>query len=133
MANTIIGRVLLVGPIEEIPTRNGGQSFQKRSLVLDCSRFDQFTGQKYENYPQIEFASKNVSLLDGLIEGEIVEVSFALQGRSYTKDGTTRFFTSIVGYNVEARNTTQEQPVAQQAPQSAPAPQPDPQNDDLPF
>lgn len=133
MANTIIGRVLLVGPIEEIPTRNGGLSFLKRSLVLDCSRFDQFTGQKYENYPQIEFASKNVSLLDGLIEGEIVEVSFALQGRSYTKDGTTRFFTSIVGYNVEARNTAQEQPVAQQAPQSAPAPQPDPQNDDLPF
>lgn len=133
MANTIIGRVLLVGPIEEIPTRHGGQSFQKRSLVLDCSRFDQFTGQKYENYPQIEFASKNVSLLDGLIEGEIVEVSFALQGRSYTKDGTTRFFTSIVGYNVEARNTAQEQPVAQQAPQSAPAPQPVPQNNDLPF
>lgn len=133
MANTIIGRVLLVGPIEEIPTRNGGLSFLKRSLVLDCSRFDQFTGQKYENYPQIEFASKNVSLLDGLKEGEIVEVSFALQGRSYTKDGTTRFFTSIVGYNVEARNTAQEQPVAQQAPQSAPAPQPDPQNDDLPF
>lgn len=150
MANTIIGRVLAIGRTEEIPSRNGGQPFLKRTLMLDCSRYDQYTGQKFENYPQFEFASKNTSILDGFNEGDVVEVSFALQGRNYEKDGVTKNFTSIVGFKVEPYNTQQSQQNAPQEPQNAPqqvqapAPPPPPAvdangnptdvaNDDLPF
>lgn len=120
MANTIIGKVLVIGRTEEIPSKNGGQTFLKRTLVLDCSRYDQYTGQKFENYPQFEFVSKNTSILDNINEGDVVEVSFALQGRSYEKDGVQKYFTSIVGYKVEPYNTQQSQQNAPQAPQNAP-------------
>lgn len=101
MANTIIGKVLVIGRTEEIPSKNGGQPFLKRTLVQDCSRYDQYTGKKFENYPQLEFASKNTAILDNFNVGDVVEVSFALQGRSYEKDGVHKYFTSIVGYKVE--------------------------------
>lgn len=116
MANTIIGKVLVIGRTEEIPSKNGGQPFLKRTLVQDCSRYDQYTGKKFENYPQLEFASKNTAILDNFNVGDVVEVSFALQGRSYEKDGVHKYFTSIVGYKVEPYNTQQSQ---QPAPQSA--------------
>lgn len=120
MANTIIGKVLVIGRTEEIPSRNGGQPFLKRTLVLDCSRYDQYTGQKFENYPQLEFASKNTAILDNFNVGDVVEVSFALQGRSYEKDGVQKYFTSIVGYKVEPYNTQQSQQNTPQASQNAP-------------
>lgn len=120
MANTIIGKVLVIGRTEEIPSKNGGQPFLKRTLVLDCSRYDQYTGQKFENYPQLEFASKNTAILDNFNVGDVVEVSFALQGRSYEKDGVHKYFTSIVGYKVEPYNTQQSKQHAPQAPQNAP-------------
>lgn len=120
MANTIIGKVLVIGRTEEIPSKNGSQPFLKRTLVLDCSRYDQYTGQKFENYPQLEFASKNTAILDNFNVGDVVEVSFALQGRSYEKDGVQKYFTSIVGYKVKPYNTQQSQQNAPQAPQNAP-------------
>lgn len=120
MANTIIGKVLVIGRTEEIPSRNGGQPFLKRTLVLDCSRYDQYTGQKFENYPQLEFASKNTAILDNFNVGDVVEVSFALQGRSYEKDGVQKYFTSIVGYKVEPYNTQQSQQNTPQASHNAP-------------
>lgn len=149
MANTIIGKVLVIGRTEEIPSKNGGQPFLKRTLVLDCSRYDQYTGQKFENYPQLEFASKNTAILDNFNVGDVVEVSFALQGRSYEKDGVHKYFTSIVGYKVEPYNTQHSQQPAPQAPQNAPKSEqsnqpltppsvdangnPVDNNDDLPF
>ena len=149
MANTIIGKVLVIGRTEEIPSKNGGQPFLKRTLVLDCSRYDQYTGQKFENYPQLEFASKNTAILDNFNVGDVVEVSFALQGRSYEKDGVQKYFTSIVGYKVEPYNTQQSQQPAPQAPQNTPQAEqsnqpftpravdangnPVDNNDDLPF
>lgn len=149
MANTIIGKVLVIGRTEEIPSKNGGQPFLKRTLVLDCSRYDQYTGKKFENYPQLEFASKNTAILDNFNVGDVVEVSFALQGRSYEKDGVQKYFTSIVGYKVEPYNTQQSQQPAPQAPQNAPQAEqsnqtftppsvdangnPVDNNDDLPF
>ena len=149
MANTIIGKVLVIGRTEEIPSKNGGQPFLKRTLVLDCSRYDQYTGQKFENYPQLEFASKNTAILDNFNVGDVVEVSFALQGRSYEKDGVQKYFTSIVGYKVEPYNTQHSQQPAPQAPQNAPQAEqsnqpftppavdangnPVDNNDDLPF
>lgn len=138
MANTIIGRVFFIGPIEEIPSKNGGSPFLKRSLVLDCSRYDQYTGQKFENFPQVEFAGKNVTLLDNFNQDDLVEVSFALSGRSYIKDNVQKFFTSIIGYKVELYGPSTEQHTVHQVSQSIPIPQHQPQlqqsvDDALPF
>lgn len=140
MANTIIGRVLVVGQTVNIPTKSGG-TLTKRELVLDCSRYDQYTGEKRDNFPALEFVGQNCQTLDALAVGDMVQVAFVLAGRRYVKDGQERYFTSVTGYKAEPyqhpQATAQGQPAA---PQSAPQPvmpQPAPQGaenkDDLPF
>ena len=89
MANQIIGRVFEIGQTTSIPTKSGN-TFQKRQIVLDASHYDQYTGQKYENYPQFQFLQMNCAQLDNFKVGDIVVVSFALNGRSYEKDGVKK-------------------------------------------
>lgn len=145
MANTIVGRVLTVGAAVNIACKSGA-TLTKRELVLDCSRYDTYTGEKRDNFPQLEFVGRNCSLLDSLAEGELVEVSFILAGRKYEKDGKDCYFTSITGYRVEpyqpTPHTVQAQPAAPQAArqQDTPAPPPLPATesqqldaDNLPF
>ena len=57
----IIGKIKEVGSKVAIPTRSG-QSYEKRELVLDCSTYDQFSGERYENYVSVEFGGKNVDI-----------------------------------------------------------------------
>lgn len=133
MANQIIGRVFQIGDTNEIKSKDGSKTYYKRELVLDATRFDGLTGQRgYDNYPSIEFSGDNCQLLDQLKIGDVVTVSFDLQGTKYEKDGQTRFFTSIRGYKVEPKQVYQ--PAQSQTPQP-PTSQPyyPPQEDNTPF
>lgn len=128
MANQIIGRVFQIGDTNEIKSKDGSKTYYKRELVLDATRFDGLTGQRgYDNYPSIEFSGDNCQLLNQLKIGDVVTVSFDLQGTKYEKDGQTRFFTSIRGYKVEPKQVYQ--------PAQPPTPQPyyPPQEDNTPF
>lgn len=132
----IKGRIHKIGNVEVIKTASGSE-FKKRELVLDASRFDPLTGEKmFDNFPCFEFVQDKVALLDDLKPLQVVTISFDLQGREYTKDGQTKYITTVRGYKIEAR------PVAQQAEAQAQAPQPTPQwrgyaqapqNNGLPF
>ena len=99
MANTITGKVLLIGQTEAIPYQD--KVFYKREWVLDASRFDQYSGQKFENYPKLEFVGNNCSQLDQFQIGQLVTVSFVLSGRKVEKDGNVNYFTNASGYNIE--------------------------------
>ena len=130
MANTLTGRVLSVGQTVKIPTKNGSD-FVKRELILDASRYDEFTGEKKPNYPLFQFTQKRCEELDGLSVGDFVEVSFILSGRAYQKDGATRYITDVVGYKVERRE--KQAPVQAEAPtQPQPASIPN-AHDEFPF
>lgn len=116
MANTITGKILVIGQTETIPVPNSPNPFYKRELVLDASRFDQFSGQRIENYPKLEFVNNNCSKLDQYQVGQLVTVSFSLSGRKTEKDGIMRFFTNVTGYDIvpyQRRNPQQGQ-MAQQ-------------------
>nr|DAX75869.1 MAG TPA: Single-strand binding protein, single stranded DNA-binding protein.3A [Caudoviricetes sp.] len=138
MANQIIGRVFYIGDTNSIKSKDGSKTYYKRELVLDATRFDGLTGQRgYDNFPSIEFNGDNCHLLDQLKMGDVVTVSFDLQGTKYEKDGQTRFFTSIRGYKVEPKQVYQ--PAQPQTPQPQ-TPQPPvqqpyypPQEDNTPF
>lgn len=132
MANTITGRILKVGKTVNVSKNN---EFLKRELVLDCSRYDEYTGEKRENYVSFSFTQKRCAELDGLSEGELVEVSFILNGRKYEKDGQTRYINDIVGYKVDRKESRQTaQAPASVAPPSAPAAAAEGEaNPDLPF
>lgn len=100
MANQISGKVLIIDDVITIPTRSGN-TFTKRQIVLDASHYDPMTGQKYENYPAFDFVGNRVNELDNFKVGDLVTISFALNGRPFDKDGKTTYFTSVNGYKIE--------------------------------
>ena len=117
MANTITGRILLISQTEAIPYQDS--VFYKRELVLDASRFDQFSGQKFENYPKFEFTGNNCALLDNFQIGQAVTVSFVLSGRRKESNGQVSYFTNVTGYKVEPYMRQPQQVEKQMPPQQA--------------
>lgn len=118
MANTMTGKIHVIMPTETIVSKKDKtKSFQKRTIVLDCTRFDQYTGERgFENYPSFEFSGDKCGLLDNYQVGQIVTITFDLQGSKFTdSNGKDRWFTSIRGYKIEMKGQTQSQP-----PQSTP-------------
>lgn len=127
------GRVLLIGNVEEIPSKSGGEPFKKRIVVLNCTHSN--FGEVYENYPSFEFSGKHVDDPADFAVGEIVTISFALQGTKYQKSANdpVKYFNTISGYKIEkyqrGGQTQQQAPPQQQGVQSQ---QPG-KDDDLPF
>ena len=99
MANTMTGRILSIGDIESVQGKNGN-TFKKRTLVLNCTYSNY--GEVYENYPSFEFSGRHVDDLSGFNVGDIVTVSFVIQGNKYKKENQPeKFFNTIAGYKVE--------------------------------
>lgn len=117
MAFTIVGKIFEIGNIESIPFRD--TVFQKRTLVLDVSRYNPMTGEKYENYPKFEISGKHVNDLDGFQPGQFVTVSFVLNGRKSEKDGIINYFTSIQAYKIEPYVQENAQVVSAPSPTSS--------------
>ena len=122
MANQITGTIILIGQTYQVPTNNGTQ-FMKRELVLDASTFDRYTGQKRENYVNMEFVQNNTTKLDNFNVGDLVTVDFVLSGRKSEKDGNVRYFTNITGYEIRMFQNSGNQG-AQGGQSPAPAQQP---------
>lgn len=100
MAFQISGIIQHIGNTESIPYQD--KVFKKRELVLDCSYRNQFTGQiERANYPKFEFTSNHVDDLNDFNIGDIVTVSFSLNGSRSEKDGQVRYFTNVQGYKIE--------------------------------
>ncbi len=149
MANQITGRITEIGQIVQIPSKNGGSPFTKREFILDATTYDPYTGERseYENIIPLEFSGDKCAELDRFNQGDVVTISFALQGRSWTNlDGELKRMASIRCYKIEVCGGVSQPP--QNAPVQQPAPQPtyqQPQNfpppvdangnakDDLPF
>ena len=123
MALKVIGKVYSVGQTQQIASKNGGQPFLKREIVLDATRYDGLTGERgYDNFPMFEFSGEKCTELDAFKMGDVVEVSFELQGSFYKdKDNLERNFTRVRAYKIELY-AVKSKPVAQ--PQTHPVQQP---------
>lgn len=145
MVNTKSGIVLAVGQPQQI-TSKGGKVFTKRSLYLDCTPHDGITGERsqYENKIMFDFMESKMSLLDNIQVGQVVTVSFDLQGSELTEqDGQVKYFVHVRPFKVEVRQTQQQVPqqvqgsYPPQVPQQGGYPQQQgsypPQNDEPPF
>lgn len=94
------GRILSIGNVETIPSKNGGEPFKKRVVVLNCTRMD--FGKTYENYPSFEFSGKHVEDPTAFKIDDIVTITFAIQGTRYQKDNQPeKFFNTVSGYKIE--------------------------------
>lgn len=104
MANTMTGRIKVIMPTETITSKSDStKTFLKRTIVLDCTRYDQYTGERgYDNFPSFEFSGERCSDLDKFKVGQVVTLSFDLQGNKFVDStGKERYFTSIRGYKIE--------------------------------
>lgn len=111
MANSMTGRVHYISPTETIASRSDAtKTFQKRMIVLDCTRYDQYTGERgFENFPSFEFSGEKCRMLDGYKEGDVATVWFDLQGRKFVcEEGKDRWFTTIRGYKIELARVRSE-------------------------
>ena len=100
MANTITGRIIKIGDIEDIQSKNGGSVFQKRNMVLNCTRSD--FGKVFENYPCFELFGKHLNDTDSFKVNDIVTVSFSIKGtKIINRDGSEKFFNTVSCYKIE--------------------------------
>lgn len=133
MANQITGKIIEIGQTVQIPSKNGGSSFTKREFILDATTYDPYTGERseYENILPLEFSGDKCADLDRFSQGDVVTVSFVLQGRSWTnQDGELKRMASIRCYKIEARGTATQSPQGAlvQQPAQQPNYQQQPQN-----
>lgn len=108
--------------IQEIPSKNGGDPFRKRELILDDSWADR-DGVVHPNFISVEFTGDKMSLLDNFQPGQRVNVDACVNGREYNG----RVFTSIKGLNVTHYQEQSQKGFSQQPQQgyvSQPAPAP---------
>lgn len=137
MANSKSGLVLAVGQPQQLQSK-GGKVFTKRSLYVDCTTFDPYTGQRsqYENKILFDFIDSKTSILDNIQVGQVVTVYFDLQGTELTEqDGQKRFFTHVRPYKVDVRQVqpSNQQPQQQYQQPHHPTYQPPQVEDDRPF
>ena len=120
MANTLTGKILAIGQTQSIPSKDGSKTFVKREIVIDMTRFDPYTGERgFENTPSLEFFGDTCNELNNYRVGQIVTISFDVQGSKYTdRDNQTKIFTRLRPYKIEAKQVS-HQP-AQQMPQYPP-------------
>lgn len=150
MSNQITGRLVYIGQLQEIPSKSGGNPFVKREFLLDATTHDPYTGERsqYENILPLEVSGDKCAELDQFRVGDVITISFALQGREWTnQDGQVKRMVSIRCYKLEDRRSAhqpapiQQPPIQQPVPQSGPMPQQFPPKvdangnpkDDLPF
>ena len=127
MANQISGRVIAVSGVQTVASADPNKApLQKRSVYIDCTRYDPYTGERsqYENKPVLEFSGERVlekvnQKLDTIKKGDVVTISFDIQGVSYQDKATgkTKNFTGIRAYDIEVRRTEGQQASQQQAQQ----------------
>lgn len=140
MANTKSGVVLAVGQPQQLKSKEG-KVFNKRSLYVDCTTFDPYTGQRsqYENKILFDFMESKMSLLDNIQVGQVVTVSFDLQGSELKEqDGRVKYFVHVRPYKIDVRQVQQpnnqpQPPQPQYQQPTPPAYQPPQVEDDTPF
>ena len=124
MANTVTGIIREIGETQQIPSKTGGNPFMKREFLLDATPHDTWTGERsqYENILPLEVSGDKCAELDRFRIGDVITVSFALQGREWTnQDGKLKRMVSIRCYKLEYRvQPKQDSAPRQEEPQQFP-------------
>ena len=107
--------VRFISAVIEVPSKNGGQPFQKRELILDDSW--EKDGKRYDNFIVIEFSGEKMQLLDQFWQGQRVTVDCILCGREYNG----KIFNTVRGQGITPEQ--QQHQCSDYAPIPGPYPQ----------
>ncbi|MGB3452917.1 MAG: DUF3127 domain-containing protein [Moheibacter sp.] len=129
----------ITGIIQEImPEEHISDRFYKQDFILDISRYDQVTGERWVNHVQFQVANGKVPIEQYSV-GQRVKVSFYVNGRFYErKDGSGQgFFQNLICTKIEdlsAGNTvSQTAPPIQPVTAAHQTTGSEKDDDDLPF
>lgn len=115
MANQISGVIIAINQ-RPFQKKDGSQGVIKE-YVLDASRFNPQTGEKYENYPSVEVSERSAEKMPQLAMGMRVKFDIEISGRYYQDKQTMerKHINSVNAYKAEvlAQAQVQGQPMAQ--------------------
>lgn len=125
MINEIVGYVHRIGVTQTLPSKNGGNDFRKRELIVVQHRYNQDTGEPLaDNYILLETTQGKCDELDKFNVGDRVRVAFVIEGRPYIKPNTQeeRYFNSLRAFRIEKAAIPQQAPQQTQQPMQQVAP-----------
>lgn len=80
----------------------GDKKFYTRELILDASRYDEYTGALRPNFIQVIVQGEDrCKSIDTINLGSILECSYYIQGSKYEKNGEEKFFTRIIVFQID--------------------------------
>lgn len=104
MANFITGAIVSISETRNLVSRSGN-AYKLRELVISIRKYDPNTGEPVtdkENTPQFVFMGDRCDELDKFQIGQMVNVYFDLQGRTYTdQSGISKIINEVRPYKVE--------------------------------
>ncbi|WP_404812042.1 DUF3127 domain-containing protein [Capnocytophaga canimorsus] len=79
------------------------ETFKVQEFYLDCSTFDQYTGEKRENLLRFQVTNAKIDKFQSVPVGAIVKVSFGIRGRFFDgMDKETGQTKKMHGQNLDA-------------------------------
>lgn len=112
-------KVHSVSEVITIESKNGGQPYQKRELIIDDSWVDR-DGVAHPNFVLVEFSGEKMAQLDQLVPGMRINVEGVINGREHNG----RIFDTVKGLSAYVPQQTQQpQQPYQSAPMSGAYPQ----------
>ena len=125
MSQKVIAKILVIKESEQVT-----EKFIKREFVVEPS------GEMYPQKVSFQLAQDKVSLIDGFIPGDEIEISYNLRGREWQKPGTDeiKYFNTLECWRIERAAANSEQPNGPGPSQADQIPtQKAADDDDLPF
>ena len=119
MANKMIGRIYEIGSTERKEYKDN--VFYTRTVVVDCTRRDQYTGEIiYPNFPAFTFSGEErCGALDFYKKGDIVEITFEVQGVRYVDKSTNleKVFNKVSAFNIGLYESKRPKTTEQSSPE----------------
>lgn len=117
------GSIKMIGQTQQV-----SEKFSKRDFVVTD------TSSQYPQDISFQLAQDKCSVLDGFMEGESVEVSFNLRGRSWqSPQGEVKYFNTLEAWRVEKAGSPQTATLMPRTPQTAVATSEPAEEEPLPF
>lgn len=117
MANFVTGAIVSIGATQNLTSRNGN-AFRLRDIVISIRKYDPNTGEPItdrDNTPQFTFMGERCDELDKYQPGQMVNIYFDLQGRTYVdQSGISKIINEVRPYKIELYQSRSQQQTSNQ-------------------
>jgi single-stranded DNA-binding protein len=100
-------------------TMNVSDKFKKREFVLELS--EEINGNTYTQFAKMQLVQNKCEILDKYNVGDMVKVSFNINGTKWEKDGKVNYITNLSAWRIEMDNGAQSAPAQSSNTASAPS------------